>query len=62
MEPEKCFSQLAGFDPNNPDGKPAASSDTKVVPKKKKAVKSDDLDDLLSAGLAGGKKGKGKRK
>lgn len=60
VDPVKCFLQLKDYDPNNPDGKPATTG-TKVAPKKKKVTKTDDLDDLLSAGLTKGKKNKGKK-
>ena len=61
--PTECFPvELKDFDPNDPDGKNKASSTgTGAVVKPKKTVKKDNnLDDLLSAGLAATKK-KGKK-
>mmetsp|Transcript_5810 Transcript_5810/g.10639 ORF Transcript_5810/g.10639 Transcript_5810/m.10639 type:complete len:139 (+) Transcript_5810:285-701(+) len=62
----KCFDSMADYDPADPDGKKAAAAAAKcTVVKKKKAKKPEaSLDDLLSAGLSGGKKtkkGKGKK-
>eukprot|EP00529_Nitzschia_sp_RCC80_P042095 CAMPEP_0113492150 /NCGR_PEP_ID=MMETSP0014_2-20120614/27923_1 /TAXON_ID=2857 /ORGANISM="Nitzschia sp." /LENGTH=134 /DNA_ID=CAMNT_0000385963 /DNA_START=157 /DNA_END=561 /DNA_ORIENTATION=- /assembly_acc=CAM_ASM_000159 len=59
--PEKCFAELAGFDPNDPKGEKAAAKEKaeaakKAATKKKKAGGGADLDDLLNAGLAKGKK------
>ena len=56
-EPEKCFPQLKGFDPNAPAPAAAAAA---AAPAKKKAPKKkdDDLSSLLSEGLGVGKKKK----
>ena len=54
---------IAGFDPNDPDGKNKTC--TKAAPVKKKATKKaggDDLLDLLDAGLNISKKKGGKKK
>jgi len=54
---------IAGFDPNDPDGKNKTS--TAAAPVKKKATKKaggDDLLDLLDAGLNISKKKGGKKK
>ncbi|KAJ1463328.1 hypothetical protein M885DRAFT_504989 [Pelagophyceae sp. CCMP2097] len=51
--PEKCFPSLKGFDPNKPV---AAAAAAPVVVKKKVVKKDDSLNDMLSAGLAKGKK------
>mmetsp|Transcript_441 Transcript_441/g.616 ORF Transcript_441/g.616 Transcript_441/m.616 type:complete len:133 (+) Transcript_441:234-632(+) len=54
-DPVTCFTQLAGFDPNDPKGEKAAAADAakKATATKKKKAKAvgADLDDLLSAGL-----------
>lgn len=58
-EPDKCFPSLKGFDPNAPA--PAAAVAPVAAKKKPVAAKKDDgLNDLLAAGLAGGKGGKKK--
>ena len=54
-EPEKCFPQLKGFDPNAPaPAAAAAAAPLKKAPKKK----DDDLSSLLSEGLSVSKKKK----
>jgi hypothetical protein len=55
-EAAQCFSQLAGYDPNNPDGaQTGGSSDAakkaEAAKKKKAAASAAGLDDLLNAGL-----------
>lgn len=60
VDPATCFPQLAGFDPNNPDGKAASTTCKKVTPKKKKKPE-ESLDSLLDAGLSLGKKKGGKK-
>lgn len=52
-DPLTCFpTQLAGFDPNDPNGeKKPATSDGPPKPKKVVAKKVDPLDALLDAGL-----------
>lgn len=58
-----CFpDHLKDFDPNDPKGekKGASQAAGPVKPKKTAKKKDADLDDLLSAGLSGGKK-KGKK-
>uniref|UniRef100_A0A7S2NWG6 At2g23090-like zinc-binding domain-containing protein n=1 Tax=Leptocylindrus danicus TaxID=163516 RepID=A0A7S2NWG6_9STRA len=64
-DPVSCFTQLQGFDPNDPKGlKAKAAEDAKkaelAAKKKKKAAKGgmDDLDALLNAGLTKSKKKK----
>lgn len=64
-QPDKwaqCIPDLAGFDPNDPKGEKAAAKAKEVAAAKaKKSKKKDDnMDDLLSAGLSAGKKGKKK--
>mmetsp|Transcript_28974 Transcript_28974/g.27885 ORF Transcript_28974/g.27885 Transcript_28974/m.27885 type:complete len:130 (-) Transcript_28974:304-693(-) len=59
LDPVTCFPELAGYDPDNPEGKVATTTAKKIVPKKKKKTE-DSLDSLLDAGL-GKKKGKGKK-
>ena len=56
-----CFPELAGWDPNDPDGTKAAAAEKAAAAKKAKAKKKNDvadLDSLLDAGLAKGKKKK----
>jgi hypothetical protein len=64
-DPVSCFAQLAGFDPNDPKGEKAAAAEKakKLAAAKKKKAKANagGLDDLLSAGLKGGKGGKKKK-
>ena len=52
-DPVACFSQLAGYDPNDPKGEKAAAANTakKAATAKKKKSTGLDLDDLLNAGL-----------
>ena len=60
-KPEECFPELAGWDPNDPDGtKAAAASKASAAKKPAKKKKNDagDLDALLDAGLSKGKKKK----
>jgi len=59
-----CFDEMKDYDPDDPKGLKAAAAAKQGPVKKKKANKQvDSLDDLLSAGLGGGKKkGKGKGK
>jgi hypothetical protein len=56
------FTELVGFDPNDPKGEKAAKAEAEAAKlaaaKKKKAAGAADLDDLLNAGLSKGKKGK----
>mmetsp|Transcript_7650 Transcript_7650/g.22260 ORF Transcript_7650/g.22260 Transcript_7650/m.22260 type:complete len:134 (-) Transcript_7650:212-613(-) len=61
-DPGTCFVELVGYDPNDPKGEKAAAAEkAKAAAKAKKSKKNDaGLDDLLSAGLSGGKK-KGKK-
>jgi len=57
--PEKCFVELANFDPSDPKGeKAAAKAKADEQKKKSKAKKAHtaDLDSLLDAGLKKGKK------
>ena len=58
----QCFSELAGFDPNDPKGEKAAAaakaSGAKKTTKKKTGGGIGDLDALLDAGLSKGKKKK----
>lgn len=63
IDPATCFPALKDYDPDDPKGlKKAAAEKEKAALKAKKAKKKNDagLDDLLNAGLAGGKKKKGK--
>ena len=56
-----CFPELAGWDPNDPDGTKAANADKAAAAKKAKAKAKNnavDLDSLLDAGLKKGKKKK----
>ena len=55
-----CFPELAGWDPNDPDGKKAAAASAAKGPVKPKKMKQQtaDLDSLLDAGLSKGKKKK----
>ena len=56
----KCFPEMAGYDPNDPDGtKAAATAKAATAAKKKKKAAAGgggDLDSLLDAGLKKGKK------
>ena len=54
-DPGSCFAELAGYDPNNPDGVAAAPKPAAVAPKPKKKVDAN-LDALLDAGLGKAKK------
>mmetsp|Transcript_48628 Transcript_48628/g.72173 ORF Transcript_48628/g.72173 Transcript_48628/m.72173 type:complete len:137 (-) Transcript_48628:353-763(-) len=56
--PAHCFPVLADYDPDDPKGEKKAAREKEAAAKKKKASKkkaSDDLGDLLSAGLNMGK-------
>ncbi|KAL7529480.1 hypothetical protein ACHAWF_002996 [Thalassiosira exigua] len=59
-DPVACFDSLAGFDPNDPDGKKADAKKSAASKPKKSAKKGggDDLLSLLDAGLSKGKKKK----
>mmetsp|Transcript_6526 Transcript_6526/g.13869 ORF Transcript_6526/g.13869 Transcript_6526/m.13869 type:complete len:135 (-) Transcript_6526:393-797(-) len=61
-DPTRCFSELVGYDPDDPKGeKAAAKAKLDAAKKKKKKVAGggmDDLDSMLNAGL---KKKKGKK-
>jgi len=50
-DPVSCFPQLAGYDPNKPEGSVVSAPAAAVVPKKKIVKKDTDLDSLLEAGL-----------
>ena len=53
-DPVSCFAELAGFDPDDPNGEKAARA--AAAAKAKKAAKNQDSDMLLDAGLGGKKK------
>jgi Zinc-binding len=60
-DPKQCFpTQLADYDPNDPDGEKAAEAAKQAAAlKAKKAAEKKaaaGLDDLLDAGVAAGKK------
>lgn len=61
-DPASCFPSLAGYDPNDPEGKNKNDNATAAagapVPKKKPKKKEDDLSGLLDEGLTKGKKKK----
>ena len=63
-DPVACFpAQMADFDPEDPKGLKKAAKEAeakKAAAAKKKKAAAGDLDDLLGAGLAGGKKTKKK--